>query len=93
MVVGLGTYTLHLPAAHSLKEKRRVVKGMRERLRHRFNVSVAEIDDHDLWQKATIGVASVSTEAASANRTLDTILNFLSLESECLVTDHHFEIL
>ena len=54
------TIELRIEAAHSLKDKRQVVRSMKDKLRQRFNVSVAEIDATDLWQRATIGVVSIS---------------------------------
>jgi uncharacterized protein YlxP (DUF503 family) len=51
---------IHIEAARSLKDKRQVVRSVKDRLRHTFNVSVAEIDATDLWQRATIGVVSIS---------------------------------
>jgi uncharacterized protein len=60
MPVGVLTLEIQLPYAHSLKEKRAVVQKLRGRLRARFNVAVAELDHQDVWQQATLGVASVS---------------------------------
>ena len=60
MPVGLLTLEIRLPEAHSLKEKRAVVRKVRDRIRARFNVAVAELDAQDVWQRATLGVASVS---------------------------------
>ena len=60
MHVGLCILEIHLPASHSLKDKRRVLRGLKDRLRSRFNVSVAEIDHQDLWQRATLGIVSIS---------------------------------
>jgi len=60
MPVGLLTLEIQLPYAHSLKEKRAILRKMRDRLRARFNVAVAELDHQDVWQHATLGVVSVS---------------------------------
>jgi len=60
MPVGVLTLEIHLPYAHSLKEKRAVLLKMRDRLRARFNVAVAELDHQDVWQRATLGVVSIS---------------------------------
>jgi uncharacterized protein len=60
MPVGLLTLDIHLPYAHSLKEKRAILRKIRDRLRARFNVAVAELDHQDLWQQMTLGVVSVS---------------------------------
>ncbi len=60
MPVGVLTLEIQLPYAHSLKEKRAVLQKMRDRLRSRFNVAVAELDHQDVWQQATLGVVSIS---------------------------------
>lgn len=54
------TIELRIEAAHSLKDKRQVTRSLKDRLRAAFNVSVAELDHNDLWQRATIGVVSIS---------------------------------
>jgi uncharacterized protein len=60
MPVGLLTLEIQIPYAHSLKEKRAVLQKMRDRLRSRFNVAVAELNHEDVWQRATLGVVSIS---------------------------------
>lgn len=60
MPVGVLTLEIQIPYAHSLKEKRAVLLKMRDRLRARFNVAVAELDHQDVWQTATLGVVSIS---------------------------------
>ena len=60
MPVGILTLDIQIPYAHSLKEKRAVLQKMRDRLRSRFNVAVAELDHQDVWQHATLGVVSIS---------------------------------
>jgi uncharacterized protein YlxP (DUF503 family) len=60
MLVALSRFDLRIPGVQSLKEKRHVVKTLTASIRQRFNVSVAEVDHQDLWQRATLGVASVS---------------------------------
>lgn len=62
MQVGALEIVLVVRGARSLKEKRRVVKGLKDQIRNRFNVSVAEVDHQDSWQKAVIGVAAVGTD-------------------------------
>lgn len=64
MVVGLLTLEIHLPYAHSLKDKRQALKKLKDRLRARFNVAVAEVDHQDTWQRATVGVVSVNQDRA-----------------------------
>jgi uncharacterized protein len=60
MPVGLLTIEIQLPYSHSLKEKRSVLRKVVTRLRNRFNVSVAELDHQDVWQRATVGIVSIS---------------------------------
>ena len=55
-------YHLHMPECHSLKDKRKIVKSLIEKLRARFNASVAEVDHHELWQRATIAIARVTPD-------------------------------
>ena len=57
--VALGTVELHLPDVESLKGKRHVLKGLKQKVRARFEVSVAEVDHQDMWQRATLAVAYV----------------------------------
>ncbi len=73
MVVGCLRLDLHLPHCSSLKEKRQAVKSVTERLRARRNVSVAEVDHHDLWQRGALGVSCVSISEFQARRLLKAI--------------------
>jgi uncharacterized protein YlxP (DUF503 family) len=77
MPVGLLILDIHLPDAHSLKEKRFTVRKIQDRLRARFNVAVSELDHQDLWQRASIGVVSI----ASDQKVLEQILQSVEKES------------
>jgi len=70
VVVGLTTWELHLDGCHSLKEKRRVLKSLKDRLHNRFNVSAAETAHHDLWQRAELTVCVVATDRGHAENVL-----------------------
>jgi len=59
MVVGVCTLVLHLPFSQSLKDKRKVIKSLKDRLRGRHNISLMEVDAQDLWQRAVLGIAAV----------------------------------
>jgi hypothetical protein len=72
-VVGVLTLELRIEHAHSLKEKRHVVKSLKDRLRHKFNVSVAEIDDQDLHNSAVIAAATVSSSKDFAAKILQAV--------------------
>jgi uncharacterized protein YlxP (DUF503 family) len=74
MPIGVLTLEIALPYAHSLKEKRAVLQKMRDRLRARFNVALAELDHQDLWQHATLGVVSISNSQALLESTLRQVL-------------------
>jgi hypothetical protein len=72
-VVGVLTLELRIEHAHSLKEKRHVVKSLKDRLRHKFNVSVSEIDDQDLHNSAVIAAATVSSSKDFAAKILQAV--------------------
>ena len=78
MPVGVITLEIQLPYAHSLKEKRAVVRKMKDRLRARFNVAVAELDHQDVWQQATLGVVSIS----NSRPLLESVFQQVLAESE-----------
>ena len=92
MVVGLLHIDVHLPASHSLKEKRSVVNHVKERLRTRFNASVAEVDHQDLWQRAALGVAVVSSAPGGLDRVLRDILACVEGEHRLQVLDYQIRI-
>ena len=80
MVVGLATVTLQLHEAASLKDKRRVVKSVIDRLRPRFNVAIAEVDSHEVWGTVTLGIACVSTDGAHAHAMLEKVVRTIDNE-------------
>ncbi len=69
--VGILTCELHFPEAHSLKEKRAFLRSAKAQLERRVGASVAEVDHHDVWQRARLTVACVAREAREAERLLD----------------------
>ncbi len=77
MVIGVCRLTLSIPGSYSLKDKRRVVKSLVERIGNRFNVAVAEVDEHEVWNEAVLGVACVSTASAHANAMLVSVVGFV----------------
>ena len=90
--VAVGTVEIHLPDVASLKGKRRVLKGLKEKLRHRFAISVAEVDDHDSWQRATLALACVSGDSRHANEVISKAMDFLEDNVEGYVTDVEVEV-
>lgn len=91
--VALGLVELHLPDVESLKGKRHVLKGLKEKVRARFEVSVAEVDHQDLWQRATLALAYVSADARHANEVVTKAMDFIEDNVEGQVLETSVEIL
>jgi len=77
MVVGVCTVELFIPESQSLKDKRQVLHSLKDRLRGKFNLSVAEVEDQDLWQKAVLGMACVANDAGHVEQVLEQALNII----------------
>ncbi len=71
--IGVLTLELRLENSHSLKDKRHVVKSLKDRLRNKFNVAVAEIDYHDLWQRAAVAAVTVASDHTHAEKVLQSV--------------------
>jgi len=87
MFVGIVRIELHLPGATSLKAKRSVIQGLKERIRQRARAAVAEVDHQDLWQRAALGVAVVSGEAGQVNELLQTVRNLVESTYDAQLLD------
>jgi uncharacterized protein len=74
MPVGLLTLELHIPDAHSLKDKRQIVRSLKDRLRRHFNVAVAEMEYQEVWQRSIIGVVTLSTAEQHVEESLQLVL-------------------
>ncbi len=77
MFIGVLRLTLHLPDPGSLKSKRHLLRSAIDRVKSRFNVSVAEVADNDLWQRSVVGVAAVGNDHSFVNETLDKVADFV----------------
>jgi len=94
MNVGVCRINLRLPENLSLKGKRQVVKSIVARVRNKFNVSIAEVDDHDLWQLATLGVCCVSNNKRYTNEVLSKVVDFVANSRfEIEILNYEIEIL
>ncbi len=94
MNIGVCKVNLRLPENMSLKGKRQVLKSVTSRVRNKFNVAVAEVDDNDVWQLATIGICCISNDKRHTNQVLSHVVNFITdcrLEAEML--DYEIEII
>ncbi len=93
MVVGVLTLELHLGEADSLKGKRKILKSLLERLKHRFNISVAEVGRQDSWQYSTVGISAVSGDMAHMQRILAAVVRFVESHSGVEILDLQRELL
>jgi len=93
MVVGVCTLELHLPGVASLKGKRQILLSLKDRIKDKFNVSIAEVDEQDIWQRAVLGVACVANEQRHTNQVLDSVLNLVRGNPEVEVLRQHMEFL
>jgi len=89
VLVALERFDLRILACHSLKEKRHVVKTLTNAIRSSFNVSVAEVDHQDLWQRATLGVAAVGAQEYQLRKVLHEVEKLVDrwVEVEMIATD------
>ena len=92
MVVGLLTVELHVPGAQSLKDKRMVLRRVKDRVK-KFNVAVAEVEHQDLWQRAGLAVVTVSADQAHADRELAAVADEIERVEPGLITRTDIEFL
>ncbi|MEM6796939.1 MAG: DUF503 domain-containing protein [Acidobacteriota bacterium] len=85
MIVGLSVFELHLPHAGSLKNKRKVVKSLVEKIHQRCKVSIIESDHHDKHQRAEIAIALVAKTEGEARRLFDTIRDLIDLQGDAML--------
>lgn len=90
--IGVLQFTLEIPYAESLKDKRNAIKALRDRLRRSFNVSLAEIDDLDDCTVATLGAVVAGSDIPRLNSTMDHLLNTLQDWRDGTLADHQLEI-
>lgn len=93
MIVGILTMELFLSGATSLKEKRRILKSLLDKVKARFNVSVAEVGKQDTWQLSTIGVSVVSTDSIHAHKVLASVVRFVEKQGELELIDYSTQLL
>lgn len=79
---------MFIGGSQSLKDKRMVLRSLRDRIRQKFNVSVAEVEDNDQWQVAVIGIVVVSNDKAHANEMLSKVVNFIESDGEARLENY-----
>lgn len=93
MFVGTLKIEIIIPSSNSLKEKRKVVKSLQDKIKSKFNVSIAEIDHQDKWQRAVIGVCLVNSHKKEIEDICQKIRNIFLENSEILVIDEFKEVI
>lgn len=93
MIVGVLVVDLYIAESNSLKEKRSVLKRLKNRIRNKFNVSVAELGDHDIWRRAKIGIAHLSTNGKFSGQELQKVAKFLESDFQVEVLDYEMRFL
>jgi len=92
--VGVCRLMIHVPDASSLKEKRQVSRSLTDRIKNRFNVAVAEVEDNDLHQRLTLGISCVSNDSAHANEIISKVVSFVEeSRRDVELLDYEIEII
>lgn len=94
MILGTAQLTLHIPEAQSLKDRRRVVKSIVQRVRNRFDVAIADVDAQPQWQVATLGVVAVANSGTHVETVVQQVINFIEQNmASGYLTDVRTEVL
>ncbi len=91
MVVAIGTFEMHFPEVHSLKEKRHILRSLIDRVKAKFNASIAEVANNDLWQRGTIGVAMVANDRLLLQQMAQKIDEILADHSSVEIVDTYWD--
>ena len=94
MTVGILTLELRIPNAHSLKEKRTFLNSIKQRIRNRFNVSIAQLEEYkDKWQMAVLGISLIGCEKKKVNATLSHIVDMVEAIADTQLINYQIEII
>lgn len=93
MIIGILTLELYMAASSSLKEKRTVLKSLKDRIRNNFNVSIAEIDHHDLWQRAVLAAVAVGVDKQHLDGALSKVVDFVNRDRLAELTNYSIELI
>jgi hypothetical protein len=93
MSIGILIIDIKIPLNSSLKGKRRILKSIKQKISNRFNVSIAETDNHNLWQKATFTIAKVGINKSNVNSTLSKIENYLTEKLKINIINSNIEVI
>ncbi|MDP2939383.1 MAG: DUF503 domain-containing protein [Candidatus Omnitrophota bacterium] len=93
MTVGILKIALFIPSSNSLKEKRRVMLSLCDLLRNRFNISLAQIDAQDKWQRSVVAIACVATKRPFVDRAISKIIDFIRDFNQVELIDYEVELI
>ncbi len=93
VAVGVCIVELYLGEAASLKDKRRILRSILDRIKARYNVSIAEVDQQDLWQRATVAFVCVSNDQSRTYQVLNSVVKFMENQNHAQLLDYQTEIL
>ncbi|MBF0406195.1 MAG: DUF503 domain-containing protein [Candidatus Riflebacteria bacterium] len=93
MIIAAGTFELHFPEVHTLKEKRQVLRCLLDRVRAKFSVSIAEVEYNDLWQRSVIGVAIVSNDRTHLEQMGSKIEEIIQSHDQATMINREWEFL
>lgn len=93
MIVGTAVIRVAIPGCRSLKEKRRHIRGLVNRVRSRYSVACAEVDEHDVWDRAVLGVACVSTASSHAAQIIQSVVSLVDGTRPLVLMDFTVEVL
>ncbi len=93
MLIGICKINLYFSNSHSLKDKRNILKSIKTRIRNHYNVSVSEIDNHDLWKNAILGIVCVGNDKKYLNKILNEIILFLEKQNESQLINYEISII
>jgi hypothetical protein len=93
MLLGICTINLYFPDSHSLKDKRSIIKSIKLRIRNKFNVSVSEINNYDLWKNTTLGIACIGNEKRYLNGVLNEVIKLIEQQNKLQVINYKTTIL
>lgn len=93
MVIGVLELSFSIPDSTSLKAKRQVLRSIKDRLRNEFNISLAEIDHHDKWQRSSFAIVNVGAENRFVDSQLSSVVNFLKEQRSIEILDYSIEVI
>lgn len=93
MIVGITKLCVFIPTANNLKEKRMVLRSLKNRLRSNFNISITEIDGRDKWQSSTLALAAVGRDKSGVNSLISNIIDYLERNKQIQLLDYEMELI